>query len=112
MNYYHNQGTLLKKETIKTDTEGKAFFSFETPKDSAQDLKYRIEVRIVDQSRREISATSEIKVTKNAFYAYLTPKQNLYRPGDKTEVDIKVMTANEEPVVVDGKITVTRKLVA
>ncbi|MCK5178421.1 MAG: tetratricopeptide repeat protein, partial [Candidatus Omnitrophica bacterium] len=105
---YYNQGTLIKKEKIKTDLEGKAFFSFETPEDSQQDLKYSIEVRVVDQSRREIASSQDIKVTRNAFYAYLTPKHNLYRPGDKAEVDIKVLTANDDPVSVDGTITVSR----
>lgn len=105
---YYGGGTLIKKEQIKTDSEGKATFRFETPQSSGQDFEYRIEVRVVDQSRREITASSSIKVTKNAFYVYLTPKNNLYRPGDKAEVDIKTLTANNEPVSIDGKITVSR----
>lgn len=105
---HYNSGTLLKKESIKTDKEGKAYFSFETPESSGQDLEYRIEVRVVDQSRREISSTSTIKVTKNSFYAYLTPKHYLYRPGDQAQVDIKTLTANSEPVSVDGKVSVYR----
>ncbi|OGX57378.1 MAG: hypothetical protein A2447_03650 [Omnitrophica WOR_2 bacterium RIFOXYC2_FULL_38_12] len=107
-NHYYDNGQLITKEKIKTDFEGKAFFSIETPENLNQDLKYRIEVRIVDQSRREITATSEIKVTRFPFYAYLNPKQNLYRPGDKAEVDIKTITANDEPVAAEGKITVSR----
>lgn len=105
---YPGSGTLLKKEKIKTDKEGKASFKIETPENAGTDLQYRIEVRIVDQSRREITASSTVKVTKDAFYAYLNLKHNLYRPGDKAEVDIKTLTANEEPVSVDGKITITR----
>ncbi|MBU4332967.1 MAG: hypothetical protein KKD07_00835, partial [Candidatus Omnitrophica bacterium] len=107
-NNYYDNGQLITKEKIETDSEGKASFSIETPENSNQDLKYRIEVRIVDQSRREITATSEIKVTRFPFYAYLNPKQNLYRPGDKAEVDIKTITANDEPVAAEGKITVSR----
>lgn len=107
-NNYYGGGQLVKKESIKTDKEGKASFEIETPENIGTDLKYRIEVRIVDQSRREITSTSEIKVTQNAFYAYLTPKQNLYRPGDKASVDIKTMTANNEPVAVEAKVSVSR----
>lgn len=106
--YYGDTGTLIKQETIKTDAHGKAAFTFETPKEGTADLKYRVEVRVVDKSRREIVGTSEIKVTKNAYYAYLNPKQQLYRPGDKAEVEIKTITANEEPVSVEGKITVMK----
>lgn len=105
---YYGGGSLIKKEKIKTDAQGKAVFRFETPQDSGQDFEYRIEVRVVDQSRREITASSSIKVTKNSFYAYLVPKNNLYRPGDKAEVEIKTLTANNEPVSIDGKISVSR----
>ncbi len=105
---YYNQGQLLHKEKIKTDTHGKAIFEFQTLKKSDYDLSYRIEVRVVDQSRREITANREMKVTRQAFYAYLTPKNNLYRPGDKAEIDIKTITANNDPVSVDGKVTVSR----
>ncbi|VAX35756.1 hypothetical protein MNBD_UNCLBAC01-213 [hydrothermal vent metagenome] len=107
-NYYHGNGQLVHQGKIKTDEHGKAVFSFETPKDIQYDLTYRVEARVVDKSRREIKATAEIKVTQKSFYAYLTPKQNLYRPGDKAKVDIKVMTANEEPVVTDAKIDIIR----
>ena len=104
----YGPGSLVKKETITTDDQGRASLMFESPKDSPQDLKYRVEVRVVDQSRREVTATSEIKVTRNSFFAYLTPRHNLYRPGDKAEVRIKVLTANNEPLVVDGQVAVLR----
>ncbi|TAL27934.1 MAG: hypothetical protein EPN97_15825 [Alphaproteobacteria bacterium] len=105
---YGGYGQLLKTEKITTDKEGKAKFKIETPKDSGNDLQYHVEVRVVDQSRREIRSTSDIKVTKNAFFAYLEPKQNLYRPGDKAVVTIKTMTANSEPVAVEGKVTILK----
>ena len=104
----YSPGSLVKKETVTTDEHGEASFVFQSPPDSPHDLKYRVEVRVVDQSRREITAVSEIKVTRNSFFAYLTPKQSLYRPGDKAEVDIKILTANDEPLVVDGKVAVLR----
>ncbi len=106
--HHYNQGQLIKKETIKTDAAGKATFAFETPENSDVDYEYRIEVRVVDQSRREISSTSTVKVTRHSFYAYLNPKNQIYRPGDKALVDIKTVTANNEAVSVDGKITVSR----
>jgi len=107
-NYHRGYGQLMHQGKIKTDEEGKAIFSFTTPKEGQGDLSYHIEARVVDQSRREIKANTDIKVTRNAFYAYLTPQQNLYRPGDTAKVDVKILTANEEPVSTDGKISVIR----
>lgn len=108
MNYRHYEYNrqLIKTEKITTDAQGKATFTIESPKDSATDLNYSVQARVVDQSRREIVSSSDIKVTKNAFFAYLKPKQNLYRPGDKAQVTIKTMTANDEPVSVEGKVAV------
>ncbi len=107
-NYSYGHGQLVHQGKIKTDEEGKAVFNFTTPKDSQTDLTYSIEARVVDQSRREIKASANIKVTKHSFYAYLNPQQNLYRPGDTAKVDIKVLTANEEPVSTEGKISIIR----
>ena len=106
-NGYYGGGGLLKTEKIKTDEKGEAHFTIDTPKDGA-DMQYRVEARVVDKSRREIRATSEIKVTKTAFFAYLEAKQNLYRPGDKAQVTVKTMTADETPVAVEGKVRVLR----
>lgn len=105
---YGYYGNLMEQKKIKTDKDGKAHFSIETPKDSPNDLQYHVEVRVVDKSRREIIGSSDIKVTKNAFFAFLEPKESLYRPGDKAKVTIHTMTANEEPVGVEGKVTVLR----
>lgn len=107
-NNYGYHGNLLVQKKIKTDKEGKARFTIETPKDSPNDLQYHVEVRVVDKSRREIVGASDIKVTKNAFFAFLEPKETLYRPGDKAAVTIRTMTANEVPVSVEGKVTVLR----
>lgn len=106
---YRDSGQLITQQTIKTDEKGKAHFTIETDKESAADLQYRIEVRVVDQSRREIRATSTIKVTKTAFFAYAEPERSLYRPGDKVTVKIKTMTANEKPVPVEGTVSVAQQ---
>ncbi len=95
---YGGYGQLLKTEKIKTDAQGKAHFDIATSKDSGNDLQYHVEVRVVDQSRREIQATGDIKVTKNAFFASLEAKaRTCTAPATKQEVTIKTMTANDEP---------------
>ena len=84
--YYHGHGQLVKQDKTKTDKDGKAYIEIETPAESNSNLQYHIEVRVVDKSRREIKGTSDIKVTKNAFFSYLEPVQHLYRPGDKAKI--------------------------
>ncbi len=107
-NNYYDKGQLITQGKIKTTADGKAIFTFETPKGYGSDLRYVVEARVVDQSRREISATTEVKVMRFSYLAFLTPKQSLYRPGDKAEIEVKTLNANDEPLAVEGKVSIKR----
>ena len=106
--FYHGPGTVIRRETIKTDAAGKAKLAFDTPRNSGQDLEYRIEARVTDASRREIAATGSVRVTRQPYYIYTRARHNIHRPQDKTIVDIKTLDANDQPVSVEGTIKVTR----
>ena len=106
---YYGGGQVVKRETIKTDATGKATLAFETPRENyGQDFEYRIEARVTDSSRREIVSTDNVRVTRQRYYVYPRPAQNIYRPKDKVTVDIKALDANEAPITTDGTVKVTR----
>ena len=106
---YGVQAIEMKRETIKTDATGKARVSFDTaPPNYNQDYEYRIEARVVDSSRRQIVADDTVRVTRQRYYVYQTPAQNLYRPKDKVTIDIKALDANEQPVEAEGTVKITR----
>ncbi len=108
-NYYGGRnGQIIKREKIKTDANGKATFSFETPRDAGQDFEYSIEARVTDSSRREITATGNVRVTRQRYYVYPQAKHNIYRPQDKVTSEIKALDANNQPVQAEGTIKVTR----
>src|SRR6185436_19993235 len=103
------QGQVVKQETIKTDATGKATLTFDTPRENYnQDFEYRIEARVVDSSRREILASDTVRVTRQRYYVYPQAQQNIYQPHDKVTVDFKALDANEQPVVTEGTVKVTR----
>ncbi|HKG96555.1 MAG TPA: MG2 domain-containing protein, partial [Pyrinomonadaceae bacterium] len=107
---YGGQGSVIKRETIKTDATGKAKLSFDTPRENYnQDFEFRIEARVVDSSRREIIASDQVRVTRQRYYVYPRPAQNIYRPKDKVTVDIKALDANEQPIQTEGVVKVTRE---
>jgi len=107
--YYGGQGQVVKRETIKTDATGKALLTFDTPRENYnQDFEYRIEARVTDSSRREITASDNVRVTRQRYYVYPRPKNNLYRPQTKVTVDFKALDANEQPVTTEGTVKVTR----
>ena len=106
---YGNQGSVIKREQIKTDANGKAKLTFDTPPANYnQDYEFRIEARVVDSSRREIVASDRVRVTRQRYYVYPRSAQNIYRPKDKVTVDIKALDANEQPVQTEGTVKVTR----
>src|SRR6185436_6115985 len=108
--YYYGQGQIVKRETIKTDAMGEATLTFDTPRENYnQDFQYRVEARVTDSSRREIVANDYVRVTRQRYYVYPRPVQNIYRPKDKVTVDIKAIDANEQPVETEGTVKITRE---
>jgi uncharacterized protein YfaS (alpha-2-macroglobulin family) len=108
-NYYGGQGSVIKRESIKTDATGKAKLTFDTPRENYnQDFQYRIEARVVDSSRREIVASDQVRVTRQRYYVYPRLAENIYRPKDKVTVDFKALDANEQPIQTEGSVKVTR----
>jgi len=110
---YHRRGggTIVKREKLTTDAHGVATLSVDTPKrpdDERQwrDYNYSVEVRVVDKSRREIRGSKSIKVTTRPFYVYVNPKQHVYLPGDRMEIDVVARNANEVPVATHGMFRV------
>ncbi len=107
---YYGSGQVVKRETIKTDSTGKATLIFDTPRENYnQDFQYRVEARVTDSSRREIIANDYVRVTRQRYYVYPRPAQNIYRPKDKVTVDIKAIDANEQPVATEGTVKITRE---
>lgn len=105
---YGGEGQVIKRETVKTDATGKATLTFETPENANQDYEYRIEARVTDSSRREITGTGTVRVTQQRYYVYAEPAHNLYQPQDKVTVNFKALDANEHPVKTEGTVKVTR----
>ena len=73
------------------------------PGDPSQDVQYKVDVNMVDSSRREIRASQAIKVTRRAFTISLDPQKQIYQPGDTIKVSVKSQNANAQPVAFDGE---------
>lgn len=105
---YYGNGQIVKSEKLKIAPDGTATLMFDTPRYGQQDFEYRIEARVTDASRREVTADETVRVTRQRYYVYPRPAHNIYHPQDKVSVETKVMDANNQPVVADGRMKVTR----
>jgi alpha-2-macroglobulin len=101
-------GQVIQRETVKTDSNGKAKITIRTPLGGGSDLEYRIEARVTDASRREITGIDKVRVGQQRFYVHPKPAHHLYQPQDKVEVEFRAVDANEQPVATEGTVRVTR----
>ena len=69
---------------------------------------YTFEVDVVDQSRRHIQGTGEVKVTRNQFYAFLTARHGFYQPGERIEIEVNTLTPSNAPKTAKGTMKVYR----
>lgn len=72
-----------------------------------RDHRYVIEAEVRDQSRRVITGEGAVKVTRQAYYAYVQSDRGYYRPGEEMEVRIRCLTPDNQPVVAEGVITLS-----
>ena len=101
-------GTIVKRETLQTDGDGRAVVRIETPQDSG-DMSYRIEARVVDASRREVRGEGTVRVMRQRYSVMAHPEHYVHRPGDSVSIDFKAMDANDQPVQVTGTVEVLRR---
>ncbi|MCA9309819.1 MAG: hypothetical protein KDA21_01345, partial [Phycisphaerales bacterium] len=102
------KGEELKREKVRTDDEGRATITFETPEYAEQDFEYTVECRVTDASRREITSTQTVRVTRQGYFVYASADHNLRRPGDEVEVTFRALDANSNPVRDRGKVKIER----
>ena len=94
--------TTIQQETIQLSGEGTATISWDTEKALGQDAVYRIEARVTDASRREITGNGQVKVAQQMYRLNVDPKKHVYRPRDNAEFNLVVEDVNGNPVDATG----------
>jgi len=73
------------------------------------DHRYVVEAEVRDASRRVITGEGAVKVTRQAYYAFINSNRGYYRPGEEMQLTIRCLTPGNEPVSgTEGLITVSR----
>jgi alpha-2-macroglobulin len=102
------QESVMTRETLRTDANGRAIVRIPTPRDG-NDMSYRIEARVVDASRREVRGTGTVRVTKQRYSVMAYPEHYIHRPGDPVSVKFRAIDANDRPVRTTGTVVVTKR---
>lgn len=108
--WWGGKGELVHQETLILDDTGAAELRFESGADDGQDYEYTIEALVTDSSRREVSGSGRLRVTRQGWYAYLDPGHSIHRPGDEATVALRALDANEKGVDATGEIALLRRV--
>jgi uncharacterized protein YfaS (alpha-2-macroglobulin family) len=102
------QGQEIRREQLKTDAEGKTSISIETPLNADQDFEYVVEARVVDSSRREVTGSGVVRVTRQKYFVHAESEHNIHRTGESVTVKFHAIDANQNPVPTTGRVEVIR----
>ncbi|HEX7677856.1 MAG TPA: MG2 domain-containing protein, partial [Thermoanaerobaculia bacterium] len=104
---YYGDGQIIKREELTTDANGHAVIHLPTQR-NGNEVQYKIEARVTDASRREITGSGTIRVTRQRYSVYAEPQYYVYRPNQKATISFKAIDANDNPVHANGTVTITR----
>ena len=109
--FYRNSGSeLIVDGKGKLNEQGELIIEWSTQKALEEwgkfDHNYRIEAEVTDSSRRTITGNGSVKALRRAFFAFVDNKLGFYRPGDKLDVEVRTVTADDKPVQATGKLDI------
>jgi uncharacterized protein YfaS (alpha-2-macroglobulin family) len=115
-NYKYNNADYIYSGTGKLDKEGRFDFTYAIKEDFKAknnyynwwyydndqnyetDFTYIIQAKVTDKSRREISSTKTVYVTRAQFYLNANTDKYLYKPGDNVTVQVRSNDFSDKPV--------------
>lgn len=109
--FYRNSASeLVTQGTGKLNEQGELVIEWSTQKALNEwgeyDHVYRVEADVTDSSRRTISGQGSVKALRRAFFAFVDNRLGYYRPGDRLDVEVRTVTADDKPVMTKGKLEI------
>src|SRR5262249_52447069 len=96
---YDYGGDQLSEQTGKLDANGKLTVTIPTSLDPHKyDARYRIEARVTDESRREISGFNSVIATYGSFRIGVSADKYMYQPGENMQLTITAKDYDGNPV--------------
>lgn len=95
---------------VKEDFKAKYnyYWYYDNEKTYETDYQYIIQAKVTDKSRRQISATKTVYVTRAQFYLVSNTDKYLYKPNEKVTVEVHSSSFAEKPVSTSFTGTVNR----
>lgn len=123
-NQRYNDAEYIFSGTGKLDKEGRFDFDYMVKEDFKSKYKYWwymdegstyetdyiyiIQAKVTDKSRREISQTKTVYVTRNEFFMTSKTDKYLYKPDEKINLEVRAMDFSEKPREVSFEAVVNK----
>ncbi len=96
---YDYGGEQLSEQTGKLDANGRLKITIPTALDkNKQDLRYRVEARVTDESRREISGYNSVIATYGSFRLGVNAEKYMYQPGETIKLTVIAKDYDGNPI--------------
>ncbi len=106
--YYGYGEEIVIRESATLDKDGKLVVEIPTEK-LDHDMAYRIEARVVDKSRREITNSTTAKATRAAFSIIISTNKYLYKLDEEIKVKIRTVDFLRKPVSTKVTVEVSKR---
>ncbi|MEW5741868.1 MAG: MG2 domain-containing protein [Myxococcota bacterium] len=94
--------------TFKTGSDGTAEVELPPAPEGYDSVQYSLQLFVTDSSRREITGTGSIKMSKEPYFVDVRTSRFLYRPGEKVTVDLRGEDPNGRPASPDVIVRLMR----
>lgn len=102
-------GEEVLKASGQLDAEGNLRISYQTTvSEHHNDFQYRIEARVTDEARREISGTGWAVATYGTFLVNVEPQRYFYNPSETAALTLKAIDYGGKPVSTSVQISLAR----
>ncbi|MCP3916218.1 MAG: alpha-2-macroglobulin [bacterium] len=98
---------VLRKK-LRTDAAGRVAIAFPSAENQGERIEYTIEARVVDASRREVTGTGRVRVTRQSYDVQIELEHRLHAPGKPLTARFHARDANEHPVSTEGEARLLR----
>lgn len=103
---YRGQQDLIYQDEGTLDDSGKFHFNYKVDSDKNYDYQYIISAQVTDASRRAISGSANVFVTRGSFTISTSPEKYFYQKGEEVKIKVNATDFSDKPVQTDFKIIV------
>ena len=105
-NYYRGQQQLIYQESGTLNSDGKFDFKYKVDTEKNYDYQYIISAQVTDASRRAITGSAEVFVTRGSFTISTSPDKYFYRQNEEVKLKVNSSDFTDKPVKTKFKVVI------